>query len=717
MSYLEEFKKKISLNNYHEFLKLWEEYCYSDKVDPQEFTLLLDLMKKSELAQNFGQHVDRALLLWQSLSEGPEKHQILKQIFDLQNSNTEELANLAYNYLKEKYPEDSFFNEKIRIIGLRNRENFQGALSGFELLTHLKVGNFVYHTAGWGTGEIIDLSLIREEMTLEFEYVIEQKHLTFQKSLKTLIPLSKDHFLALRFGRPEVLEKIAKEDPVELISLLLKDLGPKSASEIKDELAELIIPENEWSKWWQNTRSKLKKSTKIETPEDSASVFVLRNEALTHEQKLVSALEKNPEIGQTIHLVYAFLRDFPQTLKNESFKTSLYLKLSEISENPEISPEHKLQVLFLLLQICEEEKFEKQLAEILKRETKPLDLLEKLEIAHFKKTLLEKLKKYNPEWPKLFLEELFLTKSHFIRDHVFDELRGEKDQENLKRKLRELILDPLKNPAAFIWYFQKTQKEEELFLFDKLLKQRFFENLLALLSSLSLKPENKDLAKKIISLLTHEHFKLVRDFMKQASEAEVKEVILISTKCQNLSDHELSIIQSLGQTAYPSLKNEKAEKTDEPTVIWTTREGYETVQNRLKKLASVETIQNAKEIEEARSHGDLRENAEYKAALERRDRLQSEIKQLSDQLKLARILTKEDIIPGQAGVGTVVECETKNQEKVLFTILGPWEANPEKQIFSFQSKLAQKMAGLKEGDTFNLQNEEYRIRKISSYLT
>ena len=55
-------------------------------------------------------------------------------------------------------------------------------------------------------------------------------------------------------------------------------------------------------------------------------------------------------------------------------------------------------------------------------------------------------------------------------------------------------------------------------------------------------------------------------------------------------------------------------------------------------------MNNAREIEAARALGDLRENAEFKAALERRARLQSELKFLSDQIGKARILTPEDVV-------------------------------------------------------------------------
>jgi transcription elongation factor GreA-like protein len=69
-------------------------------------------------------------------------------------------------------------------------------------------------------------------------------------------------------------------------------LGPKTAAEIKDELCELVIPEEDWAKWWQNTRTKIKKDTMIEAPEDLRQPFALRHDSeVTHEDRLRKLLE------------------------------------------------------------------------------------------------------------------------------------------------------------------------------------------------------------------------------------------------------------------------------------------------------------------------------------------------------------------------------------------------------------------------------------------
>lgn len=719
MSYLKDFQKQIELNNYFEFLKLWEEYCYSDAPDSDELIEILNSVKDSKLATSFGLHVEKGLGLWEIIKDQKKKDTILKLIFDIQKTNSEKLAELALKFLKEKYPSDKYFNEKIRLIGLRGKEDFQGALSKYELLTHLIIGNYVFHKAGWGTGEILDISLIREEMTLEFEYVVGQKHLTFQKALNTLIPLTKDHFLARRFGNPDSLEQDAKNDPVGVISLLLKDLGAKSALEIKEELCDLVIPEKDWTKWWQTARTKIKKSTLIVSPETHQDQFKLRKSEVSHEELLYSALEKKPSVDETIQLVYSFIRDFPETLKNQQFKTNLHTKLTDLISFDEISPSQKIQILFLLNELITDNKYLPQIEELISHTINFSTLLQGIEVLSLNKKILMTIKETKKNWKDIFLDELFEIKQNLLREYIFTELEASDARDRLEQKIQKLLNHPTLYPRIFVWYFHKIIKNPDNHPFtDQKSINKFHEGFMILLDHLYQNPDYKDLLKKMVADINSERFLMVRNFMKNASLEEVQEFILLSTKCNILSDHEIKIIHSLAEVAYPNLKasSKKVSDEDQSNIIWTTQEGYLKIQQRIKDISSVETVENAKEIEEARSHGDLRENAEYKAALEKRDRLQGELKLLSDQFKRAKILTKNDVNPNYVGAGTIVECKKSDNSKITFTILGPWEADPEKNILSFQSKLAQSMNNLKIGNKFTFQNEEYTIIKITSFF-
>lgn len=721
MSYLKDFLKHIANHDYPAFLKLWEEYCSGDELEGPEVIEILKAAKSSSFHEFFGKHIERVLPLWEKMTNPEESHEIFRLIIDLETTNTPSLGDKVLEYLKNLYGNQKHFQDKLRIIGLRNKEKFQGAISNYELLSHIDKGKFVFHTAGWGVGIVLEYSLIREQLSLEFDYVAGKKDLSFEMACKTLIPIPDDHFLAQRFGDPDRLEQKAKEDPSSVILLLLRDLGPKTAAEIKDELCELVIPAAEWTKWWQSARAKVKKNTLIETPDDIRKPFVLRKSEVSHEERLQKALANKPDANTLIQMVYSFLKDFPETLKNISFKNSLCARMEEMLSFPEIPHPQKLQILFFLqdLGVGEKQAMVESLLSQFSSLAAVQELIEHIEILSFKKRTLAELRKIQSNWKDLFLTLLLSVDQGTLRDYMLVELLGEKEEEKVKEKIEELIAHPSNHPDAFLWYFQKVMGQKKTPFSDKQGRIRFFESLLILLSRIEQMPEYKDLIKKIHSILSGDRFAIVRQMMQEASTDEVKEFLLLATKCHSLNDHDIKILHSLSEVAHPSLmKSKKKSKTvdSENSIIWTTQQGYSKLQQRIQQIATVETVENAREIESARAHGDLRENAEFKAALEKRDRLQGELKLLSDQLNHARVISVNDITTDVVGIGCVVECENANKKKVTYTLLGPWDADPENNILAFQSKLAQSMTGLAKGESFQVQGEMFTITGISSYL-
>ncbi|MBN1914924.1 MAG: GreA/GreB family elongation factor [Parachlamydiales bacterium] len=713
MTYLKEFIKKIAAGNYHEFLKIWEEYCYSDQPDSEELRQILLEIKNSSLAELFGNHVEKGLILWEKLSPSPTKDRVLALIFDLQTTNSENLAQIAHQYLQEKYPQDPLFDTKLRIVGLRTKDHFQGALSHFELLSHIQKGKYVFHKAGWGAGEILDFSLIREDISLEFEYVIGTKTLSFENAMKTLIPLEETHFLAQRFGNPDLLEKKAKEDPLQVIYMLLKDLGPKNTQEIKEELCDLVIPESEWNKWWQNARTKIKKDTKIHTPKKSFEKFSLSEKEISHEELFYQELDAKPNIDTTIQMVYSFLKDFPRSLKNNEFTATLVRKIETILKNETLLNHQKIQLYFFLHAIC---KRDLTLAINLIKETKSLvELINSVAIVALQKEILLLIQQNLPDYSTVFLSLLFIVDSNIIRDFLFKELFS-LHREEMTQKLKELLSSNTRYPEAFMWYFQKAldKKNSDLPFSDAKGQLRLFESFLTLLAYLSQKNDRLDLAKKMVHIVTTNRFSLIRKILEKTSLEEAKEFLLLISKCRLFSQHDMKIFSSLAKVVHPSLaRGQKTEKTID--VVWATPKSYQKIQEKIKHLATVEMIHNAHEIEEARSHGDLRENAEYKAALEKKQQIQGELKILSDQFNQARIITKDLVNTSSVDIGTKVVCQSNGTE-IVFTLLGPWDADPEKQILSLSSKLAQAMLHKKIGEIFHFQDKTYKIIAIDNAL-
>ncbi|MDX8430940.1 MAG: GreA/GreB family elongation factor [Candidatus Algichlamydia australiensis] len=718
MDYYKQFKKHLSNNDYPSFLSLWEEYCESDEIDGEELKEILLAAKEAKLTSSFGLYVEHILPLWEKIENSSLSRETLALVYDLQTTNTSELATRAIAYLKARFGEEPDFAQKLKMVGLREQKEFRGAIRNFELLVHLKKGNFVFHTGGWGVGEIMDVSSLREQISIEFDYVSGIKDFSFKNAFKALIPIPKEHFLAMRFGDPDKLEEWAKRDPVAVIRRLLSDLGPKTAAEIKDELADLVIPEKEWSRWWQTARNKLKKDSLIETPDDLRTPFFLRENELSPEERLNKSLDKCEDTNTFIQMVYTFLRDFSSALKKAEFKDSLSEKILETIKNEELNDSQELQLYFLLEELAPA-KAGKAQEELIKRFSNLKAVIGKIEIIAYKKRALVLVHKLRPDWSPLFLELIFALQQNPLRDYMLQVLIKEKKSSELKTELEKLFLDPLRHPQATFWYMQKVMTDESLPFADKEGKCRVFEAFLALYYQLEKEKGQRDLLKKMQNFMISGRFANVRAIFQGASKEMVHEFLLLATKCHTLTDHAKKIFHSLAEVVHPSLGSLSSayqDKESDEIVVWTTEEGFNKVKERMHQIATVETVENAKQVEIARGYGDLRENAEYKSALEQRSRLQSELKRLSDLIGNMRIMNATDVDTSSVNVGCVVECSDEKGEKTTFTLLGPWDAKPEENILSFQSKLAKEMTGLKVGDTFKSADASYTINKIRNYF-
>ncbi len=148
-----------------------------------------------------------------------------------------------------------------------------------------------------------------------------------------------------------------------------------------------------------------------------------------------------------------------------------------------------------------------------------------------------------------------------------------------------------------------------------------------------------------------------------------------------------------------------------------TQTGYDKLKQELDRIVKVERGKNIRDIEEARAHGDLSENAEYHAAKERQGHLDAKKRELEQKLAHADIidvskLTNEKVVFG----ATVTLADTESGSVKKYTLVGQEEADLKKGKISIQSPVGKALISHKVGDVVTIKTPvktvEYEIQAI-----
>ncbi len=153
-------------------------------------------------------------------------------------------------------------------------------------------------------------------------------------------------------------------------------------------------------------------------------------------------------------------------------------------------------------------------------------------------------------------------------------------------------------------------------------------------------------------------------------------------------------------------------------VVYLTRERLVELEKELHELKLNGRAEMAQKISEARSHGDLTENAEYDAAKEAQQHLEMKISKIEQTLSRARIIESKELPNDKVYILTVVRLQdTRTKEEVTYTLVSPEEADFERNKISVTSPLGRGLMGKTEGETVKIPvpagTLEYKILKIT----
>jgi len=132
-------------------------------------------------------------------------------------------------------------------------------------------------------------------------------------------------------------------------------------------------------------------------------------------------------------------------------------------------------------------------------------------------------------------------------------------------------------------------------------------------------------------------------------------------------------------------------------------EGHAELMATLRNLKEVERPKNVEDIETARAHGDLSENAEYHAARERQSFIEGRIQELEEVVGAAEVIDPSSLSGDSIKFGAHVSLLDEETEKeATYQIVGVYEADIKAKRLSISSPLAKSLIGKKKGDTISV---------------
>lgn len=714
----------INANNYNACKEIWTKLV---QLIPEEIDFFENLRRK--ISKQMGDL--KTTTLMQELYNYYKDNQkwdtaimILKQNLEVEPKDNWARKEIT-DCFRGKYAAHSHLEDYIRSSNLsQSYRNVFEAINDFEKHIAFDKGGFVFHR-NWGVGII--RSLDNDTLTINFGRVGGIREIKLSMAVTALKPLAKDHIWVLKATKkPEELVKKIKSEKEWALETIIRSFDNNcDFKRIKAELVPSLLTPGEWTSWNSAAKKILETNPMFGVNPNDISMYTIREGNITPVEKLANEFKAQKQFFARADILMKFFESEELDRTNESF-AEMYSYFTGFLKNfSKISKEVLASYLIVRRISAADSQFlypvRETFAEIYGRIENPREIYSELKDSkntHFKADFLECIKML-PDWNEQYIRlfptvlDMKLLNELIKEGFVADVQKLAKTSFEAFKDYRETVLFFFEKCQDFDWFkAADISYEKQLITLINIIELTFRE-----INNHVNTTENKKINKKATELLFDTD--AIFNYMFSKDEDTVKKMYTLIDDIADINADKKSTARNKILEKYPDFKfRVSEEKTAQPKGMIVTSKKLAEKKAEIDNIKNVELEKNKVDLADAKAKGDLKENAEYQAAKERKQYLEHTLAKLQEELNRAVIFDPTTSTTAVVSFATVVtlhdNIENKDEE---YTILGPWESDPDNNIISYMSPFGDAILDKKVGDnarfTINEHKYDYTIKEIS----
>jgi transcription elongation factor GreA len=665
--------------------------------------LLLDLYKHYKTAEEWNTALD-----------------ILRVIIDYDEKNPSLRKEVVECY-RGKYKEHSHLEDYIRLSNItQSYRAMHEAMADFEKHIAFDAGNFVYHRT-WNIGRIA--SIKGDDIVIDFAKSRGHK-MSLKMAIDSLTSLAKEHIWVLKavWSKEKLHEKV-KDDPAWALRIIIKSFDNRAdLKHIKAELVPSVLTSSEWNSWSTKAREVLKTDPIFGNATDDINAFIVRDRPLSFEEKVYNQFKAEKNFFSRVQ----YLRDFLESGEPDSeFFTEMFGFFTSFVRSYQQANETVVASYLFLKELAIKHPHLKGatsigFAELFDEIEDPVAIYDGIKDAELRRSFLLHVKNFVPDWPDVYIR-IF---PYSLNAGMLETLKSAGYEDKLKHMVIDIIENYRDHREAFIWVV-KNLRDEPWFAELGLAYEKILITLVHILD-ISFKEieshrdttENRKINKQVQAILFKDS--ALEAFLIESQPENIERVYTLVSEVKDLDPAVKLSLRRKIMEKWPEFKfGGEEEKQVVSRGLMVTAAKFEEKQRLLATILDVEVPENQREIAYALSLGDLRENAEYKAAKEKQDEINAKVAKLKNEIERAQIFDKSTITTTKISFGTVATLTNElTSQPEAYTILGPWESDPANNVISYLSPLGKKLLNHKSGDRLNFtihdRKFQYKVERIEA---